>query len=74
MWSRLRNRIRRKVESPAPTEADQAVTDSQKSLYAALQQDREVRKTAADLRYQRVEVNHIAERVKASLVESPRGA
>lgn len=63
MWfSRIRNRH---AETDL-TSAEQAVTEAQASLEAALEREAEVRRLVADLRFQRVEVNHIGERIRAS--------
>ena len=63
MWRRLLNRLH---PQPDATDAVDAIATAERSLAHAVSRDREVRRVAADLRYQRVEVNHIAERVKAS--------
>lgn len=67
MWSKLLNRIRRRPEAAEPAPADQAVAESARSLEEALNRDHEVRQVAAEIRYHRVEVNHFAERIRASM-------
>lgn len=65
MWWRLLNRIRRPHAEPET--AQRAVAASEQSLEEALSRDDEVREMAAEIRYHRVEVNHIAKRLRESM-------
>lgn len=67
MWAKLLSRLH-----PEPTqhaEAAQAIQSADESLRNAVKRNREVKKVAADLRYHR-EINHFAERIKASMREA----
>jgi hypothetical protein len=67
VWARLRNRIRRQADPSRPESAERAIAASERSLEKALGREAEVREMAAEIRYHRVEVNHIAKRLRESL-------
>ena len=66
MWAKLRSLITPKADH---AEAHEALRSATESLQNAVSNEREVQQVVATLRYHR-DVNHFAERIRASLGEA----